>query len=298
MAAEAPIEWIHTTSSDDNVHVIATDDGCRLWVADTGQGLPVVLCHGGPGLWDMFAPLAEPLSERVRVIRWDQRGCGRSEQRGPYSVSRSVADLDAVRSGLGLERMVVAGHSWGAALALRYALDHPERVSALVYMSGTGLGWAWREPFHRDAAERLAPHQHRMSELRARERSPAEDREFAILQWSADFAGSDAMSLAEQMATPWFAINWECYESIWGEMQRTWREPELIAACRTLTVPALIIDGSQDPRPRWAVDSLAQALPSATRVALPTAGHVPWLDAPDETLAALLDFLGGLSGQA
>lgn len=258
-----------------------TDDGCHLWVEDTGRGVPVLLCHGGPGLWDMFAPLVRPLSEQVRVIRWDQRGCGRSERRGPYSVSRSVADLDAVRSGLGLERVVVAGHSWGATLALRYALDHPERVSALVYISGTGLGWAWREPFRRAAAERL----------RARERGPAGDRELAILQWSAEFTGDDAMSLAEQMATPWFAINWECYEAIWGELKRTWREPEMVAACRTLALPALIIDGAQDLRPRWAVDSLAQALPAVTRVVLPQAGHIPWLDAPAEFLAALRDFL-------
>ena len=269
------------------------DDGCRLWVADTGRGVPVVLCHGGPGLWDMFGPLAEPLSEHVRVIRWDQRGCGRSEHRGPYSVSRSVADLDAVRSGLDLDRVVVAGHSWGATLALRYALDHPERVIALVYISGTGLGWDWRVPFHRASAERQAAHRDRMNELRAQDR----DRELAILRWSAEFTGGNAMSLAEQMATPWFPVNWESYEAIWDELQRTWHEPELIAACRALTVPALIIDGAQDLRPRRGVDSLAQALPAATRVVLPDAGHVPWLDAPDETLAALLDFLGGLACQ-
>lgn len=266
---------------------VAADDGCRLWVDDIGQGAPVVLCHGGPGLWDMFAPVAEALSEHVRVIRWDQRGCGRSERRGSYTVARSVADLDALRSGLGLDRVVVAGHSWGATLALRYALDHPERVSALVYMSGTGLGWAWQEQFHRDAAERLAPHRDRMNELRTQGR----DRELTILQWSAEFTDGNATAHAEQMATPWFAINRECHEAIWGEVKRTWREPELVAACRTLTVPTLIIDGARDLRPRWAVDSLAQALPDATRVVLPTAGHVPWLDAPGEFFAALRDFL-------
>ncbi len=242
----------------------------------------------------MFAPLVPPLSEQVRVIRWDQRGCGRSEHRGPYSVSRSVADLDAVRSHLGLDQMVVAGHSWGATLALRYALDHPDRVSALIYISGTGLGWEWREPFRQNAAERLAPNRTRISELRAAERSAAQDRELAIRQWSAEFATGDAMALAEQMATPWFAINWESYEAIWGELERTWREAELVAACRTLAVPALIVDGARDLRPRWAVDSLARALPAAARVVLPDAGHMPWLDAPGEFLTALLDFLRGL----
>ena len=273
------------------------DDGCRLWMEEAGRGVPLVLCHGGPGLWDMFAPLVPPLSERARVIRWDQRGCGRSDHRGPYSVSRSVADLDAVRSHLGLDQMVVAGHSWGATLALRYALDHQDRVSALIYISGTGLGWEWREPFRQNAAQRLAPNRNpnpnrnRINELRAGQRGAEQDRELAIRQWSAEFATGDAMGLAEQMATPWFAINRESYEAIWAELEQTWREPELVAACRTLAVPVLIVDGAQDLRPRWAVDSLAQALPSVTRVVLPEAGHMPWLDAPDEFLAALLDFL-------
>jgi proline iminopeptidase len=242
----------------------------------------------------MFEPLAAPLSEHARVVRWDQRGCGRSERRGPYSVARSVADLDAVRRHLGLDRVVVAGHSWGATLALRYALDYPGRITALIYVSGTGLGWAWREPFRNNAVQRLAPHQDRVTELQARDRSPAEDQELAILQWSAEFTTSDAMTLAEQMATPWFGINQECYKTIWGELERTWREPELAAACRMLTTPVLIIDGAQDLRPRWAIDSLQQALPAAARVVLPAAGHVPWLDARGEFLTALLNHLRSL----
>jgi proline iminopeptidase len=128
---------------------VLADDGCRLWATEVGAGGPLIVCHGGPGLWDMFGSLADSLAGEVRMIRWDQRGCGRSDRRGPYNVARSVADLDAVRAGYGLDRAAVLGHSWGATLALRYALDHPDRVSALIYMSGTGLGWDWYEPFHR-----------------------------------------------------------------------------------------------------------------------------------------------------
>jgi proline iminopeptidase len=277
---------------------VLANDGCRLWMAETGAGPPLIACHGGPGLWDMFGSLAGSLTGRVRVIRWDQRGCGRSERRGPYRLARSVADLDAVRSHLGLSRVTVLGHSWGATLALRYALDHPDRVSALIYVSGTGLGWAWREPFRRNAAERLAGHEPRIGELRARDRTEAEDRELAILQWSAEFTGVSAMDHAEQMATPWFGINQECYRGIWAELDRTWHEPELAAACRALTVPVLIIDGAADLRPRWAVDSLAQALPSVTRVVLAGAGHVPWLEVPDEFTSVLLGYLDAGRGPA
>jgi proline iminopeptidase len=185
----------------------------------------------------------------------------------------------------------VLGHSWGATLALRYALDHPDRVSALIYVSGTGLGWDWRQPFQRAIAERLAAAAARRAELRARDRTEAEDRELAVLQWSAEFTGPDAVRHAAEMATPWFGVNRECYEHIWGEVQRTWREPELVAPCRALEVPVLIIDGAADLRPRWAVDSLEQALPRVTRVVLPDAGHVPWLEVPGEFVSLVVDWL-------
>jgi proline iminopeptidase len=65
-----------------------------------------------------------------------------------------------------------------------------------------------------------------------------------------------------------------------------------VAECRALTVPVLILDGADDLRPRWAVDSLELALPNVTRVILPGLGHVPWLEAPDEVRPVLLDYLG------
>ncbi|MFE9751568.1 alpha/beta fold hydrolase [Saccharothrix saharensis] len=57
-------------------------------------------------------------------------------------------------------------------------------------------------------------------------------------------------------------------------------EPELVARCRGLDVPTLIVDGAGDVRPRWAVDSLAEALPDVARVVLPGAGDVPWVGSP------------------
>jgi proline iminopeptidase len=73
--------------------------------------------------------------------------------------------------------------------------------------------------------------------------------------------GADAVRHAEEMATPWFGVNWECHREIWGEPQRTWREADLVAECHALSVRVLIIDGAADLRPRWAVGSPEQALP-------------------------------------
>src|SRR5262245_46502587 len=113
----------------EDVVPVTADDGVALFVRRSGTGPAMVLCHGGPGLWDYFGPLASLLDDGATVVRWDQRGCGRSECAGPYTVDRMVADLDQIRAHLGIERWIVGGHSWGAQLALEYVAAHPHRSS-------------------------------------------------------------------------------------------------------------------------------------------------------------------------
>ncbi|MBT2401172.1 alpha/beta fold hydrolase [Streptomyces sp. ISL-100] len=272
---------------------LKAEDGVTLWTARTGEGGPVLLCHGGPGLWDTLEDVARLLADRgAAVYRWDQRGCGRSERRGPYSVARSVADLDAVRAHFGLEKVTLLGHSWGARLALHYTLAHPERVTRLVYVSGTGIGpdSGWHPEFAAKLRAALGERLPRWEELRSRERrTEAEEREMCVLQWSADFAGPDqdrAIELAERMATPWLGVNYACNTEINAET-RTMSEHQLHAACCGLRMPVVIVDGAEDIRPRDAVNSLEQALPNVSRVTLAGAGHMPWAESPAEFAAAV-----------
>ncbi len=105
---------------------VITDDGVRMWTESQGSGPSLALCHGGPGLWDYLQPLASLMDDVVRVHRFDQRGCGRSDgSEGPFTIHRYVADLEDIRRAMGLNNWIVAGHSWGATLALQYALAHP-----------------------------------------------------------------------------------------------------------------------------------------------------------------------------
>ncbi|WP_432157232.1 alpha/beta fold hydrolase [Streptomyces sp. bgisy153] len=268
---------------------VLTDDGVRLWAAARGRGEPLVLCHGGPGLWDMSGDVAGMLGDAATVIRWDQRGCGRSERcDGPWTAERFAADLDAVRRHFGLERMALLGHSWGAQLALDYALAHPERVSTLVYVAGTGIDPV--SPWHGRYQENFLARLTEVPERAARWRDlPNGDPEQAILRWSADFADRErALELAERMADPWFGINFACNKALNAETRNTWGTPGLYAACRRLDVPVLIVDGARDIRPRSAVDSLERALPRVRRVVFPDAGHLPWAEEPDAFRAAVV----------
>nr|WSY51521.1 alpha/beta hydrolase [Streptomyces sp. NBC_00886] len=260
---------------------VTADDGVRLWASRSGRGTPLVLCHGGPGLWDMSEDVAGMLDSRATVVRWDQRGGGRSEpSAGPWTIDRFVADLDAVRRHFALERPVLLGHSWGASLALSYALAHPERVAALIYVSGTGIGpnAGWHDDYRENLLARLSEDPQRLACWRE---LPDASRERAVLQWSADFADRErAIEHAERMADPWFEINSACNKALNAEAEQTAGTPALYAACQALDLPVLIVDGERDIRPRSAVDSLERALPRVRRVTLPAAGHLPWVEDP------------------
>lgn len=93
----------------------------------------VVLLHGigggGPGDWDA---VAESLADRWRVYVLDQRGHGRSDRSGDYSIESLVADVHGFLHTLGLKQAVMIGHSLGGVVAYLFAARHPERVTALI----------------------------------------------------------------------------------------------------------------------------------------------------------------------
>lgn len=110
--------------------------GTRIWTAAQGSGIPLLLCNGGPGCCDYLQPVAAMLEDLAYVIRFEQRGCGRSDLSGPYDVETCIADMEAIRESYGLNRWVVGGHSWGANLAIAYSIAHANRAIGIIGISG------------------------------------------------------------------------------------------------------------------------------------------------------------------
>ncbi len=135
--------------------------GHRIYVEQCGNpdGIPVVVVHGGPGggcspaMRRYFDPAA------YRVVLFDQRGCGRSRPHASVAANTTwdlVADMETIRTTLGIGRWIVFGGSWGATLSLIYAETHPDRAAYLAlrgvflmtraeldwfYGGGAGLFW-------------------------------------------------------------------------------------------------------------------------------------------------------------
>jgi pimeloyl-ACP methyl ester carboxylesterase len=109
-----------------------------------GTGRPLVLLHGlasNARIWDLTAPL---LSARFRVLALDQRGHGLSDKPDDgYDFAAVCGDLAAFVEALGLDRPAVAGHSWGAGVALQFATERADAVSALICVDGAFLEFSW-----------------------------------------------------------------------------------------------------------------------------------------------------------
>jgi proline iminopeptidase len=111
-------------------------NGVKIWTTGTGEGHPVMLCNGGAGCCDYLAPVAEMLDDMAQVIRFEQRGCGRSQPIPPYDIETCLIDLESIRRHYQIDRWIIGGHSWGADLALIYALEHASHVAGLICIAG------------------------------------------------------------------------------------------------------------------------------------------------------------------
>ncbi|MGD9530884.1 alpha/beta fold hydrolase [Pseudonocardia sp.] len=109
---------------------------------DAGQGAPVVLVHGsGPGVsayanWRLTIP---DLAQHFRVLAPDMAGFGFSDKPGDYGMKRWTDQIIGFLDALGLERVSLVGNSFGGGLALRVAVEHPQRVDKLALMGAMGV---------------------------------------------------------------------------------------------------------------------------------------------------------------
>ncbi|MEL7460127.1 MAG: prolyl aminopeptidase [Pseudomonadota bacterium] len=112
-------------------------DGHRVYIEQCGNpdGVPIVVFHGGPGGGCSPAMRRYFDPTHYRIILFDQRGCGRSRPHASVEANTTwhlVRDIELIREKLEIDRWIVFGGSWGATLALIYAVTHPARTLSLI----------------------------------------------------------------------------------------------------------------------------------------------------------------------
>jgi proline iminopeptidase len=264
-------------------------DGAQLHTLEVGIGhgpAVIVILHGGPGAsLDYLRPQLDRLGGLAapgrRLFYYDQRGGGRSPLdpgTAPAGWQVHVADLDAVRGQLGLERLTLVGYSWGGLLAMLYALEHPDRVEKLALISPAPASARERAPLKERMAAALARPE---VETLRRSVDPADRRARFALAVAGYFV--DPRRALE--LTP-FVVKQSAEEAVW----RSLGDYDLHPRLRGLSLPALIVHGKQDVIPVESARATTESL-GATLVELDRCGHVPYVEAPEPLFAALGRFL-------
>jgi proline iminopeptidase len=266
--------------------------GIELFVRRIGEGPPVVVLHGGPGAdHEYLRPGFDALARGRELIYYDQRGGGRSPvpREVPVGWTEQVADLDALREIWEIDRLTIAGYSWGALLALLYALQHPQRVGRLALIS-TGPVWrAARDRFDAEFSRRnldpaLQEERRRLRESGLRERDPAAFQrrifELSVAPYFYDPARAHDL-------TP-FRVTGRTQQEVWASLG----DFDLRPALPTLAhLPSIMLHGENDPIPIDAARTAAGLL-GARFHPLHRCGHVPYVEAFPEFERALNSFLG------
>lgn len=264
--------------------------GVALFERRAGSGPATVVLHGGPGAHhDYLLPGFDTLAGRRTLIYYDQRGGGRSPvpREVPVGWREQVADLEALRVVWGLERLSIAGYSWGALLAMLYATEHPDRVERMALVSPAPAWRSARAEFEaRFAARTMAPAlQEARAALRSsglRERDPeAYQRRTFELSVAGYFHDRAKVAGLTQ-----FRVTGRTQQEVWDSLG----EFDLRPALAALRVPAIVLHGDDDPIPQASARAVADALRAPFHL-LSACGHVPYVEAPDEFRRLLDPFL-------
>ena len=265
--------------------------GVEIFERRAGQGPPVVVLPAGPGAHhDALVPGFDRLATGRTLIYYDQRGGGRSavSRDVPVGASEQVHDLEALRDVWQLDRMHLCGYSWGALLAMLYAIAHPERVASLALVSPAPAARGERIHYEQVLAERNATPELKAaraelmaSDLRQRDPAAYNQRifELAVAGYFHDPAKVSDL-------TP-FRVTGRTQQAVWDSLGDDF---DLRPQLRELDLPAIVLHGDDDPIPVATARDTADAL-DAEFVLLPDCGHVPYVEAAAEFTAALDRFL-------
>ena len=254
-----------------------------------GDGTPLLMLHGGPGLSaHLLDGLVTEFRPGYRVALYQQRGLTPSTARAPYDVAQQVQDVGSVLDALGWETAVVLGVSWGGHLVLHALAAIPDRLRAAVVvdpLGGVGDGGAAE---FEAAMNEGAPVESRAraEELDRRavagEGTEADALEAFTLVWPAYFADPSTAPPVPDGTE----IALEAYAATWASVQH--ELPGLAARLAGAAVPTVFVHGGSSPMPLTASADTAAAIGAAASVVVvPGSGHFVWHENPGAVRAAV-----------
>jgi proline iminopeptidase len=261
-------------------------------VVGGGPGMPLVLVNGGPGFDHAYMHCSDAwdrLAASRKVVFYDQRGNGRSspiKEGQSCLLADQIADLDALRARLGLEKMDLLGHSWGGYLVMAYAARHPERISHLMIVDSAAPKIQDTVFLFKNIYPETSASEDGLAfavELGDEAAISADLREYMSMLFYTEAARQAMLARMGQLS-----YHQSVNKSVWNDLQRFDLNPEL----PKFRFPTLVVTGRYDfnvaPSVAW---SIHRAIPGSELAVFEKSGHLPYCDESAAFAARLQEFL-------
>lgn len=272
---------------------------------------PVIVLHGGPGIPDLeanqrvFAPLTEYGADVYLYAQLGTEASSRlSDPRG-YSRERDAADLEGLRHALGLDRVVLIGHSYGAALAAQYLSERPARVAALILLSPAPLdpddhssdrltirlSASERARIYRSLALPRALTAYALLQINPRAAhayfpdAEADFRNDIVVQGAAPALHCSGSPATEPVRGTGF------YAAQYPQSSTAKEQPDIRGILTEFPTPTLILKGACDYLSWSSAVSYRKTLPNSTLLYFPGTGHNLHQDKPQTVRESIVAFL-------
>jgi 3-oxoadipate enol-lactonase len=268
--------WRSPGGSDQHTKGYLDVSGSRIYYERSGSGPAIVLLHDGLLASVSWDEVWQPLATKFHVIRYDRRGYGRSDPAtSPFS---PVEDLANLLKYLKVEHAFIAGSSSGGALAIDFAIKHPEIVDGLFLIGPVLHGMEYSAEFRARA--------HRNNEPMARDDPRAMAR-----NWSQDrFLVVGANENARQKIYDHLVANADKLEKYDSSLEEK-LSPPASKRLAEIKAPTLILEGDHDIADvHTHCDAIKAGISGSKRIVVNEAGHLIQLDKPDEVVKRLQDF--------
>ncbi|MGZ4512303.1 MAG: proline iminopeptidase-family hydrolase [Mycobacterium sp.] len=262
-----------------------------------GAGLPLLVVHGGPGLPHTYLCSLERLADEREVIFWDQLGCGNSERpsnRELWTMRRSVAEMDAVVAGLGLNRFHIFGNSWGGMMAQQYALDVTSQAVSLTISNSIASIPQFSEMVARLKTELDPATQSAIERHEAAGTTYTAEYQDAIRTWNETYL-CRVRPWPPELLEAFGNMGTDIFETMFGpsdfHIVGTIRDWDVFDRLAEITLPTLILAGRYDECVPEHMRDMHQRIAGSRYELFESSAHMPFVEEPEKFDRVMRDFL-------
>jgi proline iminopeptidase len=269
-------------------------NGTKLHVNVRGNGEPLVVIHGGPGLnHAYFLPHLQALEKNFKVIYYDQRASGKSAIPSPDSITIKFLadDLEALRKQFKIRKMNVLAHSWGALLAVHYAVLYPGKINKMILSNPSMLSREYDKEVSLISKERSTPEDsvRRAELMRSGPMDIKKYEDFFLLSFKVStYDPKNLLKLKLSLPENFAQANKALFT---GLMKDPAQQANLYDELPRLKFPVLIIHGQADIIPMASIDRLQKNLKKSRLITFEKSGHFPFIEESEKFSATVTGFL-------